>query len=168
MSKPALKCDNNASFKKNFTQKLLIAFKMAYSCCFSLGGNLDFQEFPPKKFYNINYRRRRSSCSKDSSCLPEARGSLAANERTRERKKLKWHSVEKNFEREKISGRVSLPLSLSLSLSISHFRRYERAWRAELNMEMVKRVSGWVGVYGCVWFLSRPTLTQKEKKSEEH
>ena len=168
MSKPALKCDNNASFKKIFFQKLLIAFKMAYSCYFSLGGNLDFQEFPPKKFYNINYRRRRRSSSKDSSCLPEARGSLAANERTRERKKLKWHSVEKNFEREKISGRVSLPLSLSLSLSISHFRRYERAWRAELNMEMVKRVSGWVGVYGCVWFLSRPTLTQKEKKSEEH
>ena len=28
---------------------------MAYSCCFSLGGNLDFLEFLQKKFYNINY-----------------------------------------------------------------------------------------------------------------
>ena len=54
MSKPALKCDNNASFKKNFTQKLLIAFKMAYSCCFTFGGNLDFPEFLQKLFYNIN------------------------------------------------------------------------------------------------------------------
>ena len=29
--------------------------KMAYSCCFSLGGNLDFPEFLQKKFYNINF-----------------------------------------------------------------------------------------------------------------
>ena len=35
----------NASFKEIFTLKLFIAFKMAYSCCFSLGGNLDFPEF---------------------------------------------------------------------------------------------------------------------------
>ena len=28
---------------------------MAYSCCFSLRGNLDFFRFPPKKYYNINY-----------------------------------------------------------------------------------------------------------------
>ena len=28
---------------------------MAYSCFFSLGGNLDFPEFLQKKFYNINY-----------------------------------------------------------------------------------------------------------------
>ena len=45
MSEPALKCENNASFKEIFTLKLFIAFKMAYSCCFSLGGNLDFPEF---------------------------------------------------------------------------------------------------------------------------
>ena len=31
---------------------------MAYSCCFSLGGNLDFPYFLQKKFYNINYWRR--------------------------------------------------------------------------------------------------------------
>ena len=29
---------------------------MVYSCCFSLGGNLDFLDFLQKKFYNINYR----------------------------------------------------------------------------------------------------------------
>ena len=55
MSEPALKCENNASFKQIDTLKLFIAFKMAYSCCFSLGGNLDFPEFLQKKFYNINY-----------------------------------------------------------------------------------------------------------------
>ena len=55
MSKLALKCVNNAIFKQIYTLKLLIAFKMAYSCCFSSGGNLDFLEFLQKKFYNINY-----------------------------------------------------------------------------------------------------------------
>ena len=56
MSEPALKCENNAIFKQNDTLKLFIAFKMAYSCCFSYGGNLDFPEFLQKKFYNIIYR----------------------------------------------------------------------------------------------------------------
>ena len=28
---------------------------MAYSGCFSLGGNLDFLDFHQKMFYNINY-----------------------------------------------------------------------------------------------------------------
>ena len=56
MSEPALKCENNASFKQINTLKLFIAFKMAYSCCFRFGGNLDFPEFFQKKFYNINYR----------------------------------------------------------------------------------------------------------------
>ena len=28
---------------------------MAYSGCFSLGGNLDFLDFHQKRFYNINY-----------------------------------------------------------------------------------------------------------------
>ena len=45
MSEPALKCENNASFKQIDTLKLLIAFQMAHSCCFSFGKNLDF----PKK-----------------------------------------------------------------------------------------------------------------------
>ena len=44
-----------AVFKQNYTAKLFITFKMAYSCCFSLGGYLDFPEFLKKKFYNINY-----------------------------------------------------------------------------------------------------------------
>ena len=55
MSLLALKCENNAIFKQIYTRKLLIAFKMAYSCCLNLGGNLEFQEFLQNKFYNINY-----------------------------------------------------------------------------------------------------------------
>ena len=50
MSEPALKCENNASFKQIYTLKLFIAFKMAYSCCFSLGGNIDFPEILQKSF----------------------------------------------------------------------------------------------------------------------
>ena len=38
MSEPALKYENNASFEQIYTQKLLIAFKMACFCCFSFGG----------------------------------------------------------------------------------------------------------------------------------
>ena len=49
MSKLAHKCVNNAILKQIYTLKLLIAFKMAYSCCFSLGGNLDFLDFLQKK-----------------------------------------------------------------------------------------------------------------------
>ena len=56
MFEPALKCQDNAIFKQNYSLKLLTTFKMAYSCCFSLGRNLDFLEFLQKKFYNINYR----------------------------------------------------------------------------------------------------------------
>ena len=50
MSEPALKCENNDIFKENDTLKLFIAFKMAYSCCFSLGRNLDFLDFIQKSF----------------------------------------------------------------------------------------------------------------------
>ena len=56
MSEPALKWANNASFKQIYTLILLNAVKMTYSCCFSLGGNLDFPEFVQKKFYNSDYR----------------------------------------------------------------------------------------------------------------
>ena len=45
-----------AIFKQIYTLKLFIAFKMAYSCCFSLGGKSRFSRIPTKKFYNINYR----------------------------------------------------------------------------------------------------------------
>ena len=55
MSEPAQKCYNNAIFKQNYTLKLFVAFKMAYSCCFSLEGNLDFPEFLQRKLYNINH-----------------------------------------------------------------------------------------------------------------
>ena len=48
MSEPALKCEND-------TLKLFITFKMAYFCCFSLGGTLYFPDFLQKKFYNIDF-----------------------------------------------------------------------------------------------------------------
>ena len=38
----------NAIFKQIFTLELFIAFKIAYYCCVSLGGNLDFPEFLKK------------------------------------------------------------------------------------------------------------------------
>ena len=43
ISEPALKCENNAIFKQNYTLKQIIAFEMVYSCCFGLRGNLEFQ-----------------------------------------------------------------------------------------------------------------------------
>ena len=49
MSKLALKCVNNAILKQIYTLKLLIAFKMAYSFCFGLGGKSRFSRIPPKK-----------------------------------------------------------------------------------------------------------------------
>ena len=55
VSGPAQKGETIAIFKPNYTLKLFVTFKMAYSCCFSSGGNLDFPDFLPKKFYNINY-----------------------------------------------------------------------------------------------------------------
>ena len=55
MSEPAQKYENCAIFKHNCTLELFNALKMAYSCCFGLKGNLDFPDFPQKKFYNINY-----------------------------------------------------------------------------------------------------------------
>ena len=48
MSEPTQKCENNASFKQIYPLKLFIAFKMAFYCCFSLGGNIDFPEFLKK------------------------------------------------------------------------------------------------------------------------
>ena len=51
MFKPALKRQHNAIVKKNYSPKLFISFKMAYSCCFSLGGGiLDFPDFLQKSF----------------------------------------------------------------------------------------------------------------------
>ena len=57
MSEPALKCENYAIFEQINALKLFIAFKIAYSCCFGLRGNLDFPDFLQKKFYNINSRK---------------------------------------------------------------------------------------------------------------
>ena len=53
MSEPAPKCENNATFKQNYTLEPLIAVKMAYSCCFSLGKNLQFLDFFQKSFITL-------------------------------------------------------------------------------------------------------------------
>ena len=37
VSDPVQKCENNAIFRQKYTLKLFNAFKMAFSCCFSLG-----------------------------------------------------------------------------------------------------------------------------------
>ena len=57
MIEPARKCQDNGIFKQNYSLKLLITFKMAYSWCFSLGGYLDFPDFLQKKFYIIDCNR---------------------------------------------------------------------------------------------------------------
>ena len=44
MIEPAQKFQDNAIFGHNYSLKLFIIFKMAYSCCFGLGGNLDFPD----------------------------------------------------------------------------------------------------------------------------
>ena len=36
---------------------------MDHSCCFSLGGNLDFLDFLQKKFYNIDCSSQSFKCS---------------------------------------------------------------------------------------------------------
>ena len=51
MYEPAQKCENNAIFKQNYTLKLFIVFKMTYSCCFRLEGNLDFTDFLQKNSF---------------------------------------------------------------------------------------------------------------------
>ena len=51
MSKPALKWQNNcAILKQNYTLKLFVAFKMAYSCYLSLGEIAIFQNSSKKSF----------------------------------------------------------------------------------------------------------------------
>ena len=52
MSQPAQKCENNECyFKQNNAQKVFIAFKISYSCCFGLRGKSRFSRFPPKKSF---------------------------------------------------------------------------------------------------------------------
>ena len=48
MYERALKCENNAIFKQTYSLELFIAFKMANSCCFSVGENLYFLDFLKK------------------------------------------------------------------------------------------------------------------------
>ena len=48
MSEPTQKCETNAIFKQNLTETLIISFKIAYSCFFSLKENLNFLDFLQK------------------------------------------------------------------------------------------------------------------------
>ena len=50
MSEPALKCENNAIFKQSCTQKLLISFKISYSCYFGFSKNLEFSDSSKNSF----------------------------------------------------------------------------------------------------------------------
>ena len=54
MTEPAQKNLTQCNSKLNLIRTLIICSKMAYSCCFSKGGYLDFLQ---KKFYNIDYCR---------------------------------------------------------------------------------------------------------------
>ena len=67
MSEPAQKCKNNAIFKQN-QSKTIFAFKMAYSFSFGLRGNLVFQDFLQKKFYNISFSKQVRFCFFTSFC----------------------------------------------------------------------------------------------------
>ena len=65
MSEPAQNCENYYCFflSKNCTLKLFIAFKIAYSCCFSWGEILDFLDFHLKRFITSSTGRvTRKNC----------------------------------------------------------------------------------------------------------
>ena len=74
MSEPSQKCDNNAIFKQNYTQKLFISFKISYSCCFGFRENLEFPDFLQKKFYNIDYRGRKFSRKLSAAATRQVQG----------------------------------------------------------------------------------------------
>ena len=70
----------NVIFKQNFAQKLFVAFKIAFSFCFGLRGNLNFPDFLQKYFYNINYIGIRCcSCEQSSSETTRDRASVKAD-----------------------------------------------------------------------------------------
>ena len=54
MYEPSKKWENNAIFNKNCTKKLIMAFEMVLSSCFSLRGNLDFLQ---KCFITLTTRK---------------------------------------------------------------------------------------------------------------
>ena len=57
MIEPWTKTFKHCYSQLNYIQTLFFCSEMVYSCCFSLGGNLDFLDFLQKKFLNINYRK---------------------------------------------------------------------------------------------------------------
>ena len=118
MSETAEKCENNAIFKQTYTLKLFIAFKMTYYCCFSLGGNQDFQllkksfitstteqtffkflifgksRFPPKNFITSTIGWRKSNSE-----LRERHGQVQKNLRLRKPRIRQQHGRKVSTQR---------------------------------------------------------------------
>ena len=61
MSELSQKCENYPIFKQNYTLELIIALKMAFSCCSGLRGNLDFPDFLQQSFITSTTGRTFSS-----------------------------------------------------------------------------------------------------------
>ena len=53
MIESAQKMLKQCYFMLNYIRTLLICSKMAHSCCFSQGGNLDFLDFVQKSFITL-------------------------------------------------------------------------------------------------------------------
>ena len=54
MIKPAQRCENQAIFKQNYNSRTVHCSRNGLYCYFSLGGNVNFEDFLQKSFY-INY-----------------------------------------------------------------------------------------------------------------
>ena len=57
MSEPAQKWENMLFLSKTILLNCFIAFKMAYSCCLSYRGNLEFLDFLQKSFITSTTER---------------------------------------------------------------------------------------------------------------
>ena len=55
MPEPAQKCEYNATFNHNYANNSLLHLKWPILAVLAWG-DLDFPDFPQKKFYNIDYR----------------------------------------------------------------------------------------------------------------
>ena len=83
-----------------YNLRLLLPFEMDYSCCFSLGGNLDFLDFPQRKFYNIDCLKKKNDRTfKEQNKNNRLREGMKWKERKKERK------TNGNIER-KINGNI--------------------------------------------------------------
>ena len=112
----------------NYNLRMLIPFKMDYSCCFGLGGNLEFQDFLPKKFYNIDTR---SSFSAQRSLV---HGHVSFLQWTYD--KLNQQSIQTGRDQQA----VYLSRFLWLSHTYSHTMQKNKACDADLRFNLSKLV----------------------------